>query len=216
MTPRGITGTTGWIDMNGDTSETISYTINSSDTATAAAAWHRTSTGVPISIADLEGAFYDGIACKVAEEARIRRGKEYDLPDGSTLKIDNNGNYTIDDADAKVVYKANRLREFSPHLNASDMVAAFAKYAAELGVKEKQILQLPIELFVAWLVVEAAERDGDPTPSTINIESQIAIVKHPRCEFCQHYIPHLHARNRFPFCGPEHAVRFHQKRIASL
>src|SRR5574341_266260 len=68
-----------------------------------------------------------------------------ELPDGSKLILDNNGNYRIEDKDAKVTYKAHRLREFSPHLNASDLLAQFVHYVGSLGVRQGEVLGLPIE-----------------------------------------------------------------------
>lgn len=138
------------------------------------------------------------------------------LPDGSQLEIDDLGNYQIQDQDAKVIYRANRIREFSPHLNASDMLAEFVKYAGGLGVRRADVLHLPLHLFVAWLVIEAAERDGDELPADIihpADDRALKLCRKPQCLACGRYIPRLHYQNRFQFCGPEHAVRY-SRRIA--
>lgn len=136
------------------------------------------------------------------------------LPDGSKLEIDDLGNYTIHDKDAKVTYKANRIREFSPHLNASDLLAQFVRYVGGLGVRQKEVLSLPIELFINWLVIEAAERDQDQIPAeVVPVERHpvLATARRPRCLGCGKFIPRLYYRNRFPFCGPEHGARHAQR-----
>lgn len=136
---------------------------------------------------------------------------EFTLPDGAKLLVDDKGNYRIEDKDAKVTYKANRMREFSPHLNASDMVAAFVKYVGGLGVRQDEVLQLPIELFINWLVIEAAERDQDRIPDGVQRLEQrddVKLIVRPRCLKCKRFIPRLHARHKFPFCDPVHAGKF--------
>lgn len=132
-----------------------------------------------------------------------------ELPDGAKLVIDDQGNYKIEDKDAKVTYQANRMREFSPHLNASDMLAAFVKYVGSLGVKQGEVLGLPIELFINWLVIEAAERDKDPLPEDVIPVAKHAVIldaRKPRCLRCRRFIPLAHHRNRFPFCNVDHGI----------
>lgn len=134
-----------------------------------------------------------------------------ELPDGAHLHIDDLGNYRIEDAAAQVTYKANRIREFSPHLNASDMVAKFVEYTRQLGVRQDEVLGLPLELFINWLIIEAAERDQDPVPADVIPVPQhreLLMVVKPKCLACGRFIPRLHHAHRFPFCGPEHGVKY--------
>ena len=136
---------------------------------------------------------------------------EFTLPDGAKLIVDANGNYHIEDKDAKVTYKANKMREFSPHLNASDMVAQFVKYVGGLGVRQSEVLGLPLELFINWLIIEAAERDHDQIPPDVQRlehRSDLKMVVKPRCLKCKRFIPRLHVRHKFPFCDPVHAGKF--------
>lgn len=157
---------------------------------------------------DLEAAWYDGAAKRME---KIEKGRNYDLPDGAKLIVDDLGNYHIEDAAAKVTYKANRIREFSPHLNASDLVAQFLGYAGKLGVLRDDVLKLPIDLFISWLIIEAAERDDDPLPSDmVRIEHapQIKELVKPKCLSCGRFIRRLHQRNRFPFCSAEHGAHY--------
>ena len=141
----------------------------------------------------------------------LPKGQHFGLPDGSKLLIDDAGNYQIEDKDAKVTYQANRVREFSPHLNASDMLAQFVKYVGSLGVKQAEVLGLPIELFINWLIIEAAERDHDTVPPEITPvleHREVQLILRPKCLSCGRFIPRLHRQHRFPFCGVDHAARY--------
>lgn len=144
------------------------------------------------------------IPARLPAEART-----LELPDGAKLILDQQGNYRLDDSDAKVVYQANRNREFSPYLNASDLLAEFVKYVGSLGVRREDVLHLPIHLFVSWLIIEAAERDGDARPEdVIPVEEDPALleIRRPRCLACNRFIKRLHQRHHFPFCSPAHAA----------
>lgn len=144
-----------------------------------------------------------------------RPGDRLRLPDGAALIVDELGNYRIEDQDAKVKYKANRIREFSPQLNASDMVAKFVEYVGSLGVRQSEVLNLPLELFINWLIITAAERDNDPVPADIvpvERHSVVMEIKRPRCLYCQRFISRYAVQQRFPFCNPEHGGRYLEKR----
>lgn len=134
--------------------------------------------------------------------------KEVLLPDGARLILDERGNYRIEDQDAKVVYKANRIREFNPYLNASDLLAKFIGYCGTLGVRQDEVLRLPVELFVQWLVVEAAARDDDPLPEGMKPMPQL-VRPHvaPRCRWCRRFVPRWFAAVGFGFCDPLCALK---------
>jgi hypothetical protein len=142
--------------------------------------------------------------------AIIAAGKQsITLPDGAKLHVDDVGNYRIEDKDAQVTYRANRIRDFSPHLNASDMVAQFVEYVGSLGVRRSEVLGLPLHLFIAWLIIEAASRDGDAVPSDIVPVANHPVVLatlYPKCLTCGRFIKRVHAQHRFPFCSPEHGA----------
>ena len=189
---------------------TISNATSSATTTGYALNWVPTSPSITISQAPTYQTQWiakdDRIPDKLLPEKR-----SIELPDGARLEVDDQGNYRIEDKDAKVTYRANRMREFSPHLNASDMLAQFVKYVGLLGVRQKEVLGLPIELFISWLIIEAAERDKDPVPDDVKrIEHhpQIIEAQRPKCLACGRFIPRLYYRNRFPFCRPEHGVRY--------
>lgn len=129
----------------------------------------------------------------------------YELPDGTLLHVDARGNFRIDDSKARVVYQATRIREFNPYVNAADLLAGFIRYVGRLGVSAQEVAQLPISLLVNWLVLEAAEKDGDPVPVGVlplPADPQLRRIRHPRCRQCQKYIPRRHADAGVLICGP--------------
>lgn len=102
---------------------------------------------------------------------------EYELPDGARLIIDAAGNYRLDDKQAKVVYRANRMRNFNPFINASDLVADFIKDLRHLSVPQDRALAVPMELFINWLIHRAADADGEPAPEDVpKIDSHPALL----------------------------------------
>lgn len=151
----------------------------------------------------------------IKTDPKIHANTTYVLPDGAKLVVDDLGNYKIEDKDedkdAKVTYKANRLREFSPHLNASDMLSEFIKFVGSLGVNSSEFLNMPIELFINWLVIEAAERDGDAVPTDIirpQDHEAVRLVIRPKCLACGRFIVKRPIAKKFPFCNVGHAQHY--------
>lgn len=108
----------------------------------------------------------------------VPKGRDLLLPDGTVLHIDDLGNVRIDDANAKVIYQASRMREFNPYVNASDLLASFIRFAGSLGLGRMDIGELPVALFINWLVIEAAKQDGDPIPDDITpVERHPALLR---------------------------------------
>lgn len=133
-------------------------------------------------------------------------GDRATLPDGSVIVVDDQGNYKIEDKNAVVTYKASNIRNFNPYINASDLLARFVGQVKELGVNSKQeVLNLPIKLFISWLVIEAAEQDGDEVPE--NVQKEFRQIHKPQCQLCGRYIKKLYQFNNFPFCDPAHASK---------
>lgn len=133
----------------------------------------------------------------------------YLMPDGSTLKVDSYGNYQVFDQDSKVTYKANRVREFSRYINASDLLEEFVGYVGRLGldVKQTEVLKLPIEAFINWLVLQAATKDGDSLEGLPSVEKALPapIPKKPRCLGCGRFMSKMWAAtSRMAFCSQEH------------
>lgn len=121
------------------------------------------------------------------------------LPDGGVLRVARDGSYQVDDATAKVIYRASRMRDFNPFMNASDKLEAFIDYCGQQGVKKDEMLQLPIQLFIIWLVIEAAKADKEPEP---DVKLLPAIAKHvtPHCGACGKFIARQKVRAGILFC----------------
>lgn len=113
-----------------------------------------------------------------APQTRQLWAGEYVLPDGASLIIDTLGNYKVLDEHAKVVYRACRIREFNPYINASDLLEAFINEVGALdGVDQGDVLRLPIEAFINWIILQAAKRDGDPLENLPSVESALGLLK---------------------------------------
>lgn len=125
------------------------------------------------------------------------------LKDGSKLLIDEKGNYRIEDKDAKITYRANHIRNFNPFLNASDKIEEFIRFCGDLKVRRDEMMNLPLQLFIAWLVQEAAKADEEAIPETQlipDLRKQTA----PQCQLvsCRRFISIEKARKKILFCGP--------------
>ena len=135
------------------------------------------------------------------------------MPDGSVIRVDEKGNYVIEDKDAKVTYRAHRMREFNRYLNASDMLEQFIKDLGLVGVKQDEVLKVPIQLFINWLIVKSAEQDGEEVPDVPRIEDQ---VKKPvQCKHCGRFVSPEKAKKGLQFCNAEHYELYEQKLVAS-
>lgn len=87
-----------------------------------------------------------------------------DLLDGTSLFVENNGSFRIEDAMTKVRYKAAPERDFNPFINASDKLEGFIDYCATHGVTKEEMAEIPVKLFINWLIIEAAKADREATP----------------------------------------------------
>lgn len=131
---------------------------------------------------------------------RLGQAISFKLPDGAIFDIKADGSYEILDKDAKVTYRACNIRDFNPFLNASDKLEDFIRYCGSLGVKQQEMLKLPMELFIAWLVLEAAKLDNEPEPDDIKLIPSLRKVTKPRCIQCQRFLPLTHVRRQIHFC----------------
>jgi len=165
--------------------------------------------------------------------------KEIELPDGTILEMDELGNFKIVDKDAKVVYQANRNKEFNPFLNANDLLGEYVDFLGNHGVDAIGILRSPIELFVTWLIHKAAEADGDEIPlGAVKPEEhplfeqllfgQIVFLPprklllapkqnwNERCKWCGKFISMQKCQCQIFFCDPEHMTRFAEKQSVNF
>ena len=137
-----------------------------------------------------------------------------ELPDGTIIDIKADGSYTIQDKDAKVVYRASRLRDFNPFINVSDRLEEFIEFCGKQGVKQGEMLELPINLFIGWLVISAAKHDREPEPD-IKLLPDLRKHSFPRCIGCGRFIPHTHKIKKLEFCAPVCFDRHYMRQIAA-
>lgn len=146
---------------------------------------------------------YDGQACQI------------ELPDGAVLDVKKDGSYTIADKDAKVTYRANRVRDFNRFMNVSDRLEEFVKFCGAQGVHKEDMLVLPLKLFVAWLVIEAAKADKTPPPAEVKLLPDLRKAVTPRCPGCGKFLPHYAQAIQVPFCAPPCFERHYNRMVPS-
>lgn len=195
-----VASNTGYITVTGGSTGTISTWITSPNIVTNTASvsvWQD----------------YTNIAIREVEAPTLlQKNSAYKMPNGSRVIIDNDGGFTVDDKDAKVIYRANRVYDFNPFLNASDLMEEYIKELVPHGVRQDQVLKIPIESFIYWLVHKAAEKDNDPTPKDIpRLPSIVGISggihRLDRCGGCGRFIKRAHAAMQIYFCSPEHMLQ---------
>jgi len=126
------------------------------------------------------------------------------LKDGTHIVIDRDQNLRIRDDDAKITYKSNNTREFNRFINASDLLEQFIRDIGARGVRQSEVLDTPIEIFINWLIYKAAKQDGDDP-------GRLRLTLTPRCKQCGKFIPRILADKGFEFCNPEHARLLFEK-----
>lgn len=150
------------------------------------------------------GPYGDVKTVEVEAPTKLVPNMTYNMPDGSKVHIDADGGYRIDDKDTKVIYRAARVRDFNPYLNASDLLEKYIEELVPMGVRQDEILHLEMEGFIYWLIHRAAERDGDTPPS--DVPRLPAKSKHHfnRCNCCGRFIARALAMANIYFCSPDH------------
>ena len=95
------------------------------------------------------------------------------------------------DVESEYDVKGKRLRrpaplEFNRYINGSDLLEEFIAFAGEHGARQDDVLELPVELFVKWLIVRACEEDQEEPPEVI--EPRALRRPQPRCLGCQRWM----------------------------
>lgn len=147
------------------------------------------------------------VCARALNSIRLGETAKIKLPDESVLHVEASGRYHIEDKDAKVTYRGNRVREFNCYINASDLLGEFIDFLGTLGVRQSEALNVPIELFINWLILRAAEKDQVDPPASVRV------IGHPllpsrrwtaRCSVCKRFIPRRNVMQQLPFCGEPH------------
>lgn len=71
-------------------------------------------------------------------------------------------------------------KNFNRYINASDMLEEFIKFAAVEGVRKSEIMGLPVDLFIKWLIIRACEEDQEEP----NVVLELPAPKKYRCLGC--------------------------------
>lgn len=131
------------------------------------------------------------------------------LPNGAEIKVAASGDISLNEQNAKIHYRA-APRDFNKFLNTSDVVEEFIRYLGSLDVRQRHVLTLPLGLFINWLVIAAAEADGDPADDLRpTLVQGVSVLKaQPRCHYCRRFIPRVYQERGVNFCAPAHMERF--------
>lgn len=153
---------------------------------------------------------YSDVAEWVAEHHRrlnINEGQEatITLPNNVIIEVAKDGNYTIND-DGVVKYKGCKIREFNRYVGASDLLEEFIRFmGSKFNVRQGDILSIPIELFINWLIIRACEEDGDDIPFDVKRIEDHSFVKKtraiPRCKKCGRFISNLFVQRGLVVCS---------------
>lgn len=142
--------------------------------------------------------------------ARLGQNIKIELPDGSIFCLANDGVHQICDKDAKVTYRGNRVREFNRFINASDLIEEFIAFLGEKGARQGDVLGVPIEVLINWLILRAAEKDGLPAPDGLRVEDHPRLLRgpprKPRCLTCGRFVRKRHVELGMPFCSQAHML----------
>lgn len=136
------------------------------------------------------------------------------LPDGSMLVFDEDGNYEVIAAGAKVIYKANYIREFNKFINASDLLEQFIRDLGAVGCTQDKVLQVPLEIFVNWLIIKAAEQDNDDfaMQGVPRLEDKRDSLVRSHCKSCGRYLSKEYQKAEVNFCNDACFNRYMTKR----
>jgi len=96
------------------------------------------------------------------------------------------GNTSIIDGDPMAGRRRLPPREFNKYLNTSDLLEEFIGWLGSEGVRQGEVMDLPIELFIKWLIVRAAEADGEEPEVEVTVPKRLS---QPRCLGCQRWMP---------------------------
>jgi hypothetical protein len=101
---------------------------------------------------------------------------------------------------------------FNKYINASDMLEEFIKFLGTHNVRQGEVMGLPMDLFIKWLIIRAAEADNEPTDVVFQLP---APKDQPRCLGCQKYIKNgTPAQMHGPKCAEWYFAR--QQKVAVL
>lgn len=99
-------------------------------------------------------------------------------------------------------------RHLNRYLNASDLLEEFVREMSGEGVKKHELLDLPVNLLISWLIIRAAKDDGEPVPEGVAAPRQLLLQRpDPKaCRICRNEVPVILLQRRVPFCSRDCVV----------
>lgn len=191
------TGTIATFTNVGTSSTATNASIGNGDWVWVTVQGHTTPTTIPNQQPSIVK-YVDRFVVPEIIDLKIGQSKAINFPDGTSIYFKADGSFVIDDANSKVTYKANNIRNFNPFINASDKLEDFIRYCGDVGVRQGDMLGIPIKHFVQWLVIEAARADGESTSEVLALSS----YSQPRCRTCRRFISPKLKANGIEFCRP--------------
>lgn len=168
-----------------------------------------------INVKDGNSTLYESLAFCHFRDIHIPSGHHssavFTLPNGVRIKLHPDDSIEIDESDGKQLYKAASIREFNKYLNASDLLEEFVLFCSKEKMTRKDFSELPISLFIYWLIVKAAEADGDPVDEVKPLlETTVNTIKHKRhrCKCCGKFLSRKFENHQIAFCSPEHMASY--------
>lgn len=98
---------------------------------------------------------------------------------------------------------------FNPYLVASDLVERFMQECRALGLSEGEFLNLPLQAFLRWLVIEAVREDGQDADDV-----EPPNLGKPRCLWCGRFLARRLTERGVRVCSGEHLDRYLLKEAA--
>jgi len=100
-------------------------------------------------------------------------------------------------------------RILNQYLSASDLLEKFIADIGARGIKEGEVLNVPIELFINWLVCKAAEEDGHAPPEGLKqLPSNVVPIRGDRCRCCGQFITAHRRKAGVLFCSDAHMDQY--------
>ena len=194
-----------YVTDSGTTSTTDSYTQMMTGTATygtGTVLFNDTSSNYFQVIEKIRDSFKLNSGVKIE---KIGNSAIINMPDGTIIDIDARGNFDINDKDSKVIYKANHIREFNRYVNASDLLEEFIRFLGkEFDIRQNQIMDVPINVFIDWLIIQAAIKDGDnygDEMKMLTVEATKEKNWYCRCKCCGRFIQKKMFKAGLLFCN---------------
>lgn len=96
-------------------------------------------------------------------------------------------------------------KEFNRYINASDLLEEFIAFLGECGARQGDVMSMPIEFFIKWVIIRACEEDGEEA----NVVLEIPKVIQPRCLGCGQF---MRKDTKLALHGPDCSDRHFERR----